>query len=240
MRLFCFPYAGGGASAYRGWHDLLPPGVELVAIQPPGRETRFNEPPLRDMSAMLAEVARAMAPMLDRPYAVFGHSLGSLVAFELVRLLRQSGLPLPEHLFVSGRRAPHVPIDRRAFHDLADADLIDELRKMRGMTDQLLENEELMAVLLPTLRADFAVHDTYRYREQPALALPVTVFGGLEDEVTTPENLAAWSSMTAAASQVRLFPGGHFFINEHRDDVLAVISRELHPLLEPAAARLRA
>lgn len=236
LRLFCFPYAGGGASAYRKWPSLLPAGVELLASQMPGREARFVEPPLRDLDSVLGHLASAIEPLLDRPFVFFGHSLGALIAYELTLLLRSRGLPMPEHLFLSGRRAPGIPIGRRAFHNLPDDELIQEIRTLSGTSEGVLQNDELMALVLPTLRADFAIHDTYRYREQAALDAPFTIFGGLDDIATTTDNLSAWESLTTRGARLSLFRGGHFFIDESRDEVLAAIDRVLMHLLEPQSA----
>lgn len=232
LRLFCFPYAGGGASAYRKWSPLLPPGVELLAAQMPGREARIMEPALRDMDPVLEHLVSAIEPLLDRPFAFYGHSLGALVAYELVVLLRSRGLPMPAHLFLSGRRAPSIPIGRRSFHDLPDDELIDEIRAMSGTSEGVLQNDELMTLMLPTLRADFAVHDRYRYSRCAALDVPLSIFGGLDDIATTTENLSAWAGMTSRGAQLSLFRGGHFFIDETRDEVLAAISRTLGRLLD--------
>ncbi|MDQ3289031.1 MAG: alpha/beta fold hydrolase [Pseudomonadota bacterium] len=233
LRLFCFPYAGGGASTYRKWSPCLPTGVELLAAQMPGRETRLNEPPLRDMDLVVARLATAIEPLLDRPFAFFGHSLGALIAFELTRLLRSRGHRLPEHLVVSGRRAPNVPRERRALHDLPDNELIDEIRKMSGTSEAVLQNDELMALVLPTLRADFAVHDTYCYRQEAPLDVPISIFGGLDDIATTPENLSAWNAMTTREARLSLFRGGHFFIEDARGEVLAALERALLGVLRP-------
>lgn len=233
LRLFCLPYAGGGVSAYRKWSSLLPTGVQLFAAQMPGREERFVEPPLRDLDAVLRHLAAAIEPLLDRPFMFFGHSLGALIAYELTQLLRARGRPMPAHLFVSGRRAPCVPIGRRPFHDLPDDELIREIGKLNGTAEGILQNDELMALVLPTLRADFAIHDTYRYREQDALDVPFSVFGGLDDTTSTTENLSAWESLTTRGARLSLFKGGHFFIEELREEVLAAIHRVLIPLLEP-------
>jgi surfactin synthase thioesterase subunit len=226
-RLFCIPFAGGGASAFRPWPALLPRGVELLAVQPPGRESRFRDAPLRDIDSLVAELGAALETRLDRPFALFGHSMGALVAFELTRWLRRRGLPLPTHLFLSGRRAASMPLGRRPYHDLPDDELREELRRMRGTDDDLLQNDELMALLLPAIRADFAAHDTYRYRAEAPLPVPFTLLGGLDDVTTPPDSVAAWADHGSAGARVHLFAGGHFFINEERAAVLGVIAAEL-------------
>ncbi|WP_158206632.1 thioesterase II family protein [Pseudoduganella flava] len=227
MRLICIPFAGGGASAFRPWGAALSARLEVVAVQPPGRESRFREAPLRDIATIVEQLGTALAAGLDRPFALFGHSMGALVAFELARWLRRQGLPLPRHLILSGRRAASLPLDRRPYHDLPDADLLDEIRRMRGTDDGLLQNDELMALLLPTIRADFAAHDTYRYRPEPPLPVPLSIFGGRDDVTTPPETVAAWAEHGTAGARVHLFDGGHFFINDARAAVLRTIEDEL-------------
>lgn len=235
LRLFCIPFAGGGASAFRSWSSSLPPEVEVVAVQPPGRESRFREPPLRDLDTLVAELGAAITSQLDRPFAIFGHSMGALVAFELTQWLRARGLPLPQHLFLSGRRAASSPIGRRPFHDLPDAELLEEIGRMQGTDNALLQNDELMALLLPTMRADFSIHDTYQYRARPPLPVRFSVFGGLDDATTPPESVAAWADHSSVGTRVQLFKGGHFFINEERDAVLKAVGAELVRL--PSAHR---
>jgi medium-chain acyl-[acyl-carrier-protein] hydrolase len=233
-RLICFPYAGGGASAFRRWAPLIPAGVELVAVQPPGREARFTETPYRALTPLVAGLREAIAPLLDRPTIFFGHSLGALVAYELVRMLIAADMPRPAHLFASGRRAPGLALGRRAFHDLPQAELIEELRAMKGTGDGVLEHPELMEMLLPLLRADFEVHDTYRWQPGAPLDLPITALGGLDDVATDVDNLAAWQSMSRQPCRVRMFRGGHFFIDDSRDEVLAVVCQELQALIASA------
>ncbi len=227
MRLFCLPFAGGGASAYRAWPDGLPEWIEPVAIQLPGREGRFAEPALRELRPALHGIRAALAPLLDRPYALFGHSMGSVIAFELVRLLRREGLPLPRHLFVSGRRAPQLPLGRRAFQDLPDMELVAEIRKLSGDANGLFDSEEMRALLLPMVRADFALHDSYAYQDEHPLDVPVSVFGGLDDETTSEQNLRAWQAHTLLPIRLGLYPGGHFFVDSSRREVLQALAETL-------------
>ena len=236
MRLFCFPFAGGGASAYRSWAPAIPAHVELHAVQLPGRETRFGEPALRDLEAVLDGLVPVLASHWDKPFAFFGHSLGALLAFEAARALRRRGLPMPAHMFLSGRRAAHVPLDRRAYHDLPEDELLAEIRKMNEAANPLFDHPELVALALPTLRADFALHDTYSYRPEDPLDIPFSVFGGLSDHTTDSNVLKDWQSLTSRGMKISLFPGGHFFIDTQRRDVLAVIAQQLHALATPNRA----
>lgn len=231
LRLFCFPYAGAGASMYYGWKELLPRGAELCAIQLPGREDRFGEPPFEEWPVLVERLADALEPALDRPFAFFGHSLGALVAFEITRELRRRGRPQPVHLFVSGRSAAHLPMERTPIHTLPDAEFTEEVAKMNGTPEEVLRHEELMALMLPILRADFRLAETYRYREEPPLSVPLSAYGGAEDEEEYPARVEAWREHTRGAFRWEIFPGGHFFVNEHRAQVVAAVRGELQRVL---------
>lgn len=227
MRLFCFPYAGGGASAYRSWAEALGDGIELVAIQPPGRESRSAEPPLTDLNNLVERLRDAIAPMLATPFSFFGHSLGALVSFELARALRREGLPLPDTMFVSGRRAPQVPLGRPAFHRLDDMALVSEIRRLGGDAHRLLDDHEMRSLLLPAVRADFAVHDTHVHREEYPLDVRMHVFGGLDDHTTSDANLRAWQEQCELPIVLSMFAGDHFFIDQSRQELLRAIAASL-------------
>jgi medium-chain acyl-[acyl-carrier-protein] hydrolase len=230
LRLFCFPYAGGGAVIYRRWAESLPRSVEVLAVQPPGRGNRMREAPLLRVSAIVEALAAEVVPYLDRPFAFFGHSLGALVAFELARRLRRERGVEPARLFVSGRRAPHVSSDDGVTHDLPATEFIAELRRLKGTPPEVLEHEELMELMIPLLRADFEVCETYEFEPGPPLACPVTAFGGIEDRDVTREHIAAWREHTTGPFLMRMLPGDHFFIHSAEATLLQVVARELHEL----------
>lgn len=231
FRLFCFPYAGGGAAAYRQWVDALPPAVELLPVKLPGRENRLRERPFTWLPALIEEVARALRPYFDLPFAFWGHSMGALIGFELARYLRRINEAEPVHLFVSGYPAPQLPASGPFIHQLPQADFIDELRRLRGTPEAVLQHAELMALLLPTLRADFTLLETYVYVAEAPLDCSISAFGGLEDGRASPNQLLAWREQTQRNFQLHLFPGDHFFLNENRAQLLAVLARELTQLL---------
>jgi medium-chain acyl-[acyl-carrier-protein] hydrolase len=241
LRLFCFPYAGGGASIYSTWPRTLPPQVEVVAVQPPGRENRLAEPPFHDLSELVAAMHLHLAPQLhELPFAFFGHSNGALMAFELARSLRRAGDPLPLCLFASGRPAPQLELDDPPVHDLPHDAFVEELRRLEGTPEEILQNPEILELLLPLLRADFALGETYRYREEPPFPFPLRAYGGADDEEVPREQIEAWGEQTRAGFLMEIFPGGHFFVNEHRERVLTRVAAELAPLLgSPAAPSLR-
>lgn len=232
LRLFCFPYAGGGASIYRSWPAGLPDGVEVVGVQPPGRESRWREQPFRSLEAMADAAAEALLPHLSRPFTFFGHSLGAALCFEVTRRLVRDGAARPRHLFVSGRPAPRVENQDPPIHDLPREEFLVELRRYSGTPEEVLQNRELMDLLEPLLRADFAVSETYRYTplDEP-LPLPLTVLGGVQDEDVPPEDLEPWRLETRGPFQKHLLPGGHFFLHDLRDEVLRIVSREVQPYL---------
>lgn len=232
LRLFCFPYAGGGASVFRLWSRELPAGVEVCAVQLPGRESRWREEPFRRLEPLADAAAEALGPHLGRPFAFFGHSLGAVLAFEVARRLQRDGAPVPLHLFVSGRSAPRAPDETEPIHDLPRDEFIEAVRSYSGTPDEVLANEELMELLEPLLRADFSVSETYEYRPgSELLATPVTVLGGVHDPEVPPQNLEGWRLETRGAFQKHLLDGGHFFLQERREDVLRLVSRALEPYL---------
>jgi medium-chain acyl-[acyl-carrier-protein] hydrolase len=227
VRLFCFPYAGGGAAVFRLWARSLPAAIEVCPIELPGRGNRISEPPFRRIEPLAHAIADIIRPYLDKPYALFGHSLGAILAFDLARKLRREQQPHPVHLFASGCRAPHLLDRTSSRYDLPDQDLVEELRTLNGTPAEALANRELMAVMLPILRADFEALDTYVYAAEPPLQCPLTVFGGLHDDGITREELEAWREQTNAGVRVCLLPGDHFFVNTAPALLLRLIADEL-------------
>jgi medium-chain acyl-[acyl-carrier-protein] hydrolase len=173
---------------------------------------------------------------MDRPFALYGHSMGALIAYELARRLREAGRAEPVHLFVSGCRAPQLADTRDVTYDLPDPEFIEELRRLKGTPSEVLEHEELLRLVLPLLRADFAVAQTYRYSEGPPLGCPLTAVGGLQDEEVTREQLTPWREMTTGAFSLHMLPGDHFFLHTSQDVLLEIITRQLARLRGGAAA----
>ncbi len=227
LRLFCFPYAGGGASAFCAWAGGLPGGIEVCPVQLPGREHRFQEPPFTCLEPLIEALAGALIPYLDLPFGFFGHSMGGLIAFELARRLRKKKGPCPAHLFVSGRRAPQVPDDDEPFYTLPDPEFVTKLRQLNGTPEEVFRNANLMDFLLPTLKADFAVCETYVHRDEAPLDCPISIFGGLEDADVTRDELAVWRCHTRGRFRLRMLPGNHFFIHSSRSLLLRAVAEDL-------------
>lgn len=228
VRLFCFPYAGGSAQVYETWPRILPDTIEVCAAQYPGRGFQQRQLPLTRLSPLVGLLNESIAPLLDKPFAFFGHSMGALVAFELTRMLRRQGGPQPFHLYVSGLRAPQLPRTGLDVHRLSDPDLVDQLGKFGGTPAEVLQSEELMSLLLPTIRADFAVCETYAYQPEPPLACAISAFGGFQDPGVPGEKLEAWRSQTTGPFTVRMFLGDHFYLRVSQPTVLRILARELY------------
>ncbi|HEX7842177.1 MAG TPA: alpha/beta fold hydrolase [Kofleriaceae bacterium] len=227
LRLVCIPYAGGAASVYRGWGQLAPREVEVCAVELPGRGSRISEAPFSHLMSLVRALGDALEPLLDRPFALFGHSMGGLVAFELARLLRQRGWPAPRHLFVSATPAPGTPPARPLLHRTSDAELIDRLRELNGTPQEILDHAELMALLLPVIRADFAALETHEPREEPPLDVPLTVFGGVLDRRVRPAALEGWRAHSTAATRLRLWPGDHFYLHGAARELVGAVVEDL-------------
>ena len=229
LRLFCFPYAGGSTLIYRTWANSLPVTVEVCAVEIPGRGRRLREKAHENLLALVADACTALRPYMNKPFAFFGHSMGALISFELARQLRREGGPLPAHVFVSGRRAPQLP-DNPPTYNLPDPEFIAELRRLNGTPREVLEHPDLLQLMLPMLRADFSVCQTYRFTPEPPLKCGFSAYGGVDDVDIRREQLEAWSEHTSSAFAVHMFPGDHFFLHSAADS-LKTLSQELHRLV---------
>lgn len=236
FKLFCFPYAGGGATIFHGWSDHLPASVEVRAVRLPGRGTRRREPTIREMDVLVAALTELVAADSEAPYGCFGHSMGARIAFEVTRALVRRGHRPPERLWVSGGRAPQLPRCRPRIDALPEPEFLAELRRYDGVPAAVLANPELLAIHLPIVRSDLALHDTYVHQPGPPLPLPVAAFGGIDDPYVHLSDLEAWSEHTRAAFDVELFAGGHFFLHDSRQPLLERISRDISAISGGAAA----
>jgi surfactin synthase thioesterase subunit/glycosyltransferase involved in cell wall biosynthesis len=228
VRLFCFPHAGAGASAFRGWR--LPAEIAVCPVMLPGRESRLAETPFDSMAPLVEALSQSIEQHLERPFAFFGHSMGAVIAFELSRALRRRGRPLPLCLLVSGARAPqfrrgHVPPPPPS-----DTELLDQLRHLDGTPREVLGNDELMRMMLPAMRADTTLYRNYVYAEEPPLPCPIRAYGGLDDPNISRAQLEAWADETTADFKLRMFTGGHFYLNTNQAEFLEALAEDLQPL----------
>lgn len=227
LRLFCFPFAGGNGAVFMPWAARLPADVELNAVQLPGRGARISETPLNNIQHMARACADAMAPLLDRPFVFFGHSMGAMLAYELTRELRRRGLPLPQQLMVSACRAPHCELGREPLHNLPKPQFIDAVANLKGTPEAAIANPELMDLLEPVLRADFTAAESWVYTPEPALALPIAAFGGTQDHWVARTVLSAWREHTTAGFWQQNFAGDHFYILQQTTALVQQISQLL-------------
>jgi medium-chain acyl-[acyl-carrier-protein] hydrolase len=221
LRLYCFPYAGGGASVYHAWGARLPEAIEVCAIQMPGHETRMREPMATSMEALVTSLAAALAPALDRPFAFFGHSLGGRVAFETARALRRLHAPSPVALIAGACTAPQLRPSAPPLHALPDEAFLDGIAaRYGGIPDAVRREPELMALVLPVLRADCRLVETYVCEPEPPLVGAIAAYGGEDDASAPPADLAAWADQTTGRFRHATLPGDHFFLVRSQEALL--------------------
>jgi surfactin synthase thioesterase subunit len=238
MRLFCFPFAGGGAEFYRDWAAQLPDDVEVWPVQLPGRSIRMMEPPIDAMASLVERLADAIAPHLaDMPFAFFGHSMGALVSYELAHRLKAIGLATPVALFLSGRSAPSHPVGRLK-HILPDQDLVEELKLFDGTPREVLDSPELLALILPILRSDLKLLETYICDEtRTPLDIPFHVSGGDADGLVPAESLADWAKFSASSTRTEIWHGGHFYLAKPSGRYLEALGTTLAATARAADSR---
>lgn len=233
IRLFCFPYAGRGASAYHLWPAGLHSSIGVCRIQLPGRENRLREHLFTQLQPLVETLAKALRPHLKMPFALFGHSVGALMCFEVARQLRRQDGLSPVRLFVSACRAPQIRPREPAVYQLPDAEFVEELRRRyNGSLDAALQQPELMQLLTPILRADMRMLDTYVYEDDTPLDCPIFAFGGVEDSQVHQEDLLGWRYQTRSTFTVRMFPSNHFFLHHNRPALLQALSNDLKMAVE--------
>jgi medium-chain acyl-[acyl-carrier-protein] hydrolase len=224
VRLFCFPHVGGTSAVFRAWST--DGGIDICPVQLPGREKRLMERPFDRLRPLVQTMARVLP--FDKPFAFFGHSLGALVSFELARELRRQNRQGPAHLFLSAHAAPQLPSRHpEPRHLWPDVQLIEELRRLGGTHELILQDTSLMRMLLPMLRADFALNETYCYGPEKPLRCPIAAFGGEQDLEVNEIELAGWREHTEGDFTLRMFPGDHFYLNSAKSELLQQISSAL-------------
>ncbi len=230
ITLFCFPYAGGSANIYRNWADTMPVSVNVCPVHLPGRGSRMREQSYTSLAALVNDLAVHLLPFMEKPFAFFGHSMGAMISFELARKLRREHGLSPVQLFISGRRAPQIPDTDPITYNLPEKEFIEELLRLKGTPTEVLEHPELMQLLLPLLRTDFQICQTYRYQPDTPLECPMMVFGGLDDVGVSREVLEPWEELTSGAFSLRMLPGDHFFVHTSEGVILQAVARQLSQL----------
>ncbi len=232
LRLFLFPYSGGGINIFRSWHSHLPDSIEVCRIKLPGRDQRHTEALFTHIEALVSAIVDAMPPLLDMPFALFGHSLGAQLAFEVARELRRRQLPSPEILLVSARKAPQLENNQDHIHQLPESEMLAELqRRYGGIPSAVMENKELRSIYVPILRADLTMVETYTYKEEAPFMFPISAYSGLDDKLVSLNMLKAWEQQSTQAFRFRLIAGGHFFINTHAVNLILAISQDIRAIL---------
>jgi medium-chain acyl-[acyl-carrier-protein] hydrolase len=230
LRLFCCPPAGGNAFSFSAWERILPSAVEVFPVQLPGRGGRLGEEPFRRLMSLVQVLSQELLPFLDRPYVLFGHSMGALISFELARHFERLQKD-PALLILSGRRSAEWPRSKPTTFDLPDEEFKDALRDMNGTPEEVLNNSQLMELTMPMLRADFELVQTYRFEGPCNLRCPIRVYGGLGDDSVVVESLKAWRQYTRNSFSLSMFPGDHFFVFQRSSGVLQKLALDLESLM---------
>jgi medium-chain acyl-[acyl-carrier-protein] hydrolase len=225
LRLLCLPHAGGGPALFRPWAESLPPGVELVAAQLPGRERRVTEPPCRDLATIIEKLTQAALALPAAPLALYGHSLGAALALDLAVSLSKAAAPL-SLVTVAARAAPHVPPHRAPLSPLDDRAFLQAVGAMGGTPREALEHEELMALFLPALRADFFLSEGFSRSPAPMIAAPVLALAGRDDPFVAVADMQAWSAFAARNFRLETLAAGHFFAQSHKDEIVRLMIEE--------------
>jgi len=231
LRLFCLPFSGGGASFYRDWPEAMGNDIEVRAIQLPGHESRYQEPRVTDADVLVKSIVQALVPFQDKPFAIFGYSLGALLAFEISRELRKQNLNMPQHLFLAAMRAPQTPRVHPPFSILPDDIFVQQIEHYYQPQNEAWKIPELRELFLPVLKDDFVLAENYTYRDEEPLLCPIDVFAGSGDRGAPPELTQRWSEQTTNIIDHHMYPGGHFFIDKAVKDIQKVILEKLSAVM---------
>lgn len=225
VRLFCFHHSGGGASGYYPWAAHLSPYIEMIAIQLPGRENRFTEPLNNNLKYIISELSKNFSIYKDKPFFVFGHSLGALMSFEFVKSIQQLYSVFPRHMIISGTKAPHLPFRMKHLSQLDDNILKEELKIYNGIDEHILNNNELMNLFLPIIKSDFSICENYNFSASKPFPYDILALSGTEDQTVSQKEILAWGKYTEGKFKHISFPGKHFFIKDHQKKILEIINK---------------
>ena len=227
IRLFCFPYAGGRAEIFQSWQQAIDPAVEVIAVNYPGRGKRIGATPITDCKTLVTNLLPEFMAYTDKPFAFFGHSMGALVSFELASQLQVKGISGLKHLFLSARRAVHLPFNNTNFHTLPDDEFVNMLQKLGGTPQEVFDHPELMALLIPILRGDFMLSETYCYQAGTRLKTNTSILYSNEDQYVQKEQVTGWQDVIEGQLDFTEFPGGHFFMHSQQHAVTNLVKRRL-------------
>jgi medium-chain acyl-[acyl-carrier-protein] hydrolase len=225
LRLICFPYAGSGPVVFHKWVNYLPQDIEVWGVRLPGRDVRYREPAFTSLSPLVSTLADEISPFMDVPFIIFGHSMGALISFELVHSWRETGGPQPVHVVLSGHRAPHRPPLNPPVHNSDKHTFLNRIKNLGGTPEKFFSMNDLVDLMMPAMRADFSVWETYEYQEKIPLELPITVFGGRNDSEATESDFVAWQDYTKSDFNLHIFDGGHFYFQDDLTPLMDVITK---------------
>lgn len=225
IRLFCFHHAGGGASAYYPWIGYLSSHIEMIAIQFPGRENRFTEPLNNNINDIITQLSEGFNIYKNKPFLVFGHSLGALITYEFVKSINKLYTVYPQNMIISATKAPHLPFKMKHLSHLDNKDLIEELKVYNGIDERMLNNDEHLELFLPIIRNDFSIYENYRFSESNPFPCDILALSGAQDKTVTQEEILEWSAYTAGSFKHLSFPGTHFFINNNQKCIIEIINQ---------------
>lgn len=238
VRLFCFPFAGGNAARYISWSGRVSSKIEIHPVQHPGHGNRMGEELITSVEDMVNGLLDALGALLDAlPFSFFGYSMGSIISFELARALRARNLPQPEALFLAATRAPDCKSEVSNVHKLSDIDLLKRVKAIDGIPDEFFDHPELVESMLPILRADFKICETYNFKQETPLRMPIFAFCGNDDKSALPSEVEPWQRQTEGEFDIRVYTGKHFFLNAYEGDVIQAVEHKLS--LKGAAAAER-
>jgi medium-chain acyl-[acyl-carrier-protein] hydrolase len=227
FRVFCFPYSGATAQVFRPLTQLLPEGISIYSCELPGRGRRFGEEIPGTLTEIVEETFLSIKKIIDRPYVFFGHSLGGKIGYEMARYIRTHNHPLPKHLFVTGVRAPQVPKREKNTFDLPRNEFIEKIKEMGGTPEEIINNEEMLDIMVPILRKDFQIYETYRFTPDIPMPFPITAIGGIDDKFVTKEDLEQWSIHTSSLFDMHMLAGDHFFIHDNMNKIAQLITKAI-------------
>lgn len=224
--LFCFPYAGSGASIFYSWANYLDPKINIYGFQAPGKEDRISEDLVVDLNTLIQNAVQELKQIINKPFALFGHSMGSVLAFEIAKFLESENLT-PKLVILSGRPPPEFGLRMNPISHLEDKELITELRKLEGTDTRILENEELMELLLPIIRADFRISESYKSSSNLKISSPMIAIGSEEDPWLNELEFNEWKQYSHNTTKIQFFPGGHFYLKEHLNLLSTFLNSEI-------------